>query len=43
MTIPPMSACTDNAEMIALVAARGFAKGERWPLTLDADPNLRLD
>ena len=43
VTIPPMSACTDNAEMIALVAAREFGGGGRWPLTLDADPNLRLE
>ena len=42
VTVPPLSACTDNAQMIALVARRRFDAGERAPLTLDADPNLRL-
>lgn len=34
--------CTDNAAMIAHVAAAHFANGERSPLDCDIDPNLRL-
>ena len=43
VTTPPLAACTDNAAMIALVARRRFDGGERAELTLDANPNLRLD
>ncbi len=42
VTVPPIDACTDNALMIALVAARKLRAGETSPLTLDADPNLPL-
>lgn len=42
VTLPPLSACTDNAAMIALVAKRKFDRGELSPLTADADPNMRL-
>ncbi len=34
--------CTDNAAMIAFVAAQKFARGESSPLSADIDPNLRL-
>ena len=34
--------CTDNAAMIAYVAAGRIARGESSPLTADIDPNLRL-
>lgn len=34
--------CTDNAAMIAFVAALKFARGTASPLTTDIDPNLRL-
>ncbi len=34
--------CTDNAAMIAFVASRKVARGERSPITADIDPNLRL-
>jgi N6-L-threonylcarbamoyladenine synthase len=34
--------CTDNAGMIAHVAALRAARGERTPLTADIDPNLKL-
>ena len=34
--------CTDNAGMIAYVAAQKLARGDISPLTADIDPNLRL-
>lgn len=34
--------CTDNAAMIAHVAARRFVRGQFSPLETDIDPNLRL-
>jgi N6-L-threonylcarbamoyladenine synthase len=34
--------CTDNAAMIAFVAAQKFQRGQSSPLTTDIDPNLRL-
>lgn len=34
--------CTDNAAMIAFVAAEKLARGETSPLTLEINPNLRL-
>lgn len=34
--------CTDNAAMIAFVAAEKLARGESSPLTAEIDPNLRL-
>ena len=42
VTVPPVSACTDNAAMIALVARRRYDAGERAELTMDADPNMSL-
>ena len=42
VTLPPLSACTDNAAMIALVARRKFDLGQTSPLTADALPNLEL-
>ena len=42
VTLPPRSACTDNAAMIALVAKRKLECGETSPLTADADPNMGL-
>ncbi|MEE8715561.1 MAG: tRNA (adenosine(37)-N6)-threonylcarbamoyltransferase complex transferase subunit TsaD [Coriobacteriales bacterium] len=42
VTLPPTSACTDNAAMIALVAKGKLERGETSPLTVDADPNLEL-
>lgn len=42
VTLPPRSACTDNAAMIALVAKGKLERGETSPLTADADPNLGL-
>ena len=43
VTLPPLSACTDNAAMIALVAKGKFERGEFAPLTADADPNMALE
>ena len=42
VTVPPLSACTDNAAMIALVAKRKFDRGELADLSMDADPNMSL-
>ena len=42
VTLPPRSACTDNAAMIALVAKGKLERGETSPLTTDADPNMGL-
>lgn len=42
VTVPPLSACTDNAAMIALVAKRKFDAGEFSQLTMDADPNMSI-
>lgn len=42
VTLPPLSACTDNAAMIALVAKGKFERGEFADLTADADPNMEL-
>ena len=39
---PPPDLCTDNAAMIAAVGAARLARGERSPLDIAADPNLRL-
>ena len=43
VTLPPLSACTDNAAMIALVAKGKFERGEFSPLTADADPDMGLE
>lgn len=42
VTVPPLSACTDNAAMIALVAKRKFDAGDVSQLDMDADPNMSL-
>ena len=42
VTVPPLTACTDNAAMIALVAKRKFDLGEFADLKMDADPNMSL-
>ena len=42
VTLPPLSACTDNAAMIALVARRKFDLGQTSPLSADAMPNMEL-
>ena len=42
VTVPPLSACTDNAAMIAEVARRKFDRGENSPFDIDADPNMTL-
>jgi N6-L-threonylcarbamoyladenine synthase len=42
VTVPPLSACTDNAAMIALVGLRRFEAGQTDELTMDAQPNLDL-
>lgn len=40
--IPPPSLCTDNAAMIAAAGHARLLAGERAPLTLNADPALKL-
>jgi tRNA N6-adenosine threonylcarbamoyltransferase len=40
--MPPLDLCTDNAAMIACVGAARAAAGERTPLDIGADPQLRL-
>ncbi len=40
--IPGIALCTDNGAMIAAAGARRLAAGERTPLTIGADPSLRL-
>ena len=42
VTVPPLTACTDNAAMIALVAKRKFDLGEFSDLSMDAIPNMSL-
>lgn len=42
VTLPPLSACTDNAAMIALVAKGKFERGEFASLDADALPNMQL-
>lgn len=40
--VPSPFLCTDNAAMIAAAGARRLARGERSPLSLNADPDLSL-
>ncbi len=40
--LPSRALCTDNAAMVAAAGHWHLARGERSPLTLGADPNLRL-
>lgn len=42
VTVPPQTACTDNAAMIAVVAREKYLRGEFAELTVDADPNMTL-
>ena len=42
VTVPPLTACTDNAAMIALVAKRKFDLGELSDPSMDATPNMSL-
>lgn len=42
VTVPPLTACTDNAAMIVLVAKRKYDLGEFATLRMDADPNMSL-
>ena len=42
VTVPPLTVCGDNAAMIGLVALRLIREGKFVPLTMDANPNLRL-
>jgi N6-L-threonylcarbamoyladenine synthase len=39
---PPLALCTDNAAMIACVGAARATRGDRTPLDIGADPQLRL-
>lgn len=43
LTLPPMSACGDNAGMIALVALDRFRAGKFYPLDADAQAHANLD
>lgn len=43
VTVPPMVVCGDNGAMIAAVALRNWRAGLMAPLTLDADPNAKID
>ena len=42
VTVPPLTACTDNAAMIALVAKRKLDLGEFSDPSMDATPNMSL-
>lgn len=42
VTVPPLTVCTDNAAMIALVAKRKFDLGGFSDLSMDATPNMSL-
>lgn len=43
LTLPPMSACGDNAGMIALVALDRYHQGKFFPLDTDAQAHADLD
>lgn len=43
LTLPPASACTDNAAMIACVALDRFAQGKFAPLSADAFAHTNLE
>lgn len=42
VTVPPQTACTDNAAMIAVVAREKYLRGECASFDVDADPNMTL-
>ena len=42
LLVADVALCTDNAGMIAHVAALKLARGETSPVSVDIDPNLRL-
>jgi N6-L-threonylcarbamoyladenine synthase len=42
LVAPSFKYCTDNAAMIALAGSYRLLRGEHDPLTIDAEPNLRL-
>ena len=43
LTMPPLSSCTDNAGMIALVALDRFQHGKTFPLDADVKAHAPLD
>ncbi len=43
LTMPPLSACTDNAAMIALVALDRYRQKKFFPLTCDVQAHAPLD
>ena len=43
LVLPPLSACGDNAGMIALVALDRFNQGKFFPLSADAQAHANLD
>ena len=43
LTMPPMSACTDNAAMIALVALDRLKQGKTFDFSTDAQAHADLD
>ncbi|MEG0322496.1 MAG: multifunctional tRNA N6-adenosine(37)-N6- threonylcarbamoyltransferase complex dimerization subunit type 1 TsaB/ribosomal protein alanine acetyltransferase/tRNA (adenosine(37)-N6)-threonylcarbamoyltransferase complex transferase subunit TsaD, partial [Raoultibacter sp.] len=43
LTLPPMSACTDNAGMIALVALDRYRAGKFFGLDADAHAHVDID
>lgn len=43
LTMPPLSACTDNAAMIALVALDRFREGKFFSLSCDVKAHVSLD